>query len=47
MVSMRIVPAVAGAIGWQWAFVVLVPGPLLGAWVMIRLPDSSPDRLER
>jgi hypothetical protein len=34
MISMRLVPAVAGAIGWQWAFLVLVPGPLLGAVVM-------------
>ena len=44
MVSMRIVPALGDAVGWQWAFVVLVPGPALGAWVMTRLPDSSADR---
>ncbi|ONG54207.1 MFS transporter [Pseudoroseomonas deserti] len=29
-----LVPLVAGVVGWQWAFVVLVPGPLLGIWSM-------------
>ncbi|MGH9370385.1 MAG: MFS transporter [Vicinamibacterales bacterium] len=37
MVSMRVLPAVAAAAGWQWAFLVLVPGPVLGAWVMSKL----------
>lgn len=37
MASLRIVPAIAGAAGWRWAFAVLVPGPLLGAWAMKRL----------
>lgn len=41
MVSMRLVPAVADAAGWQWAFVVLVPGPVLGAWVMALLRDGT------
>jgi MFS family permease len=31
MVSIRLLPIVAGMIGWQWAFVALVPGPLSGA----------------
>ena len=31
MVSIRLVPAIARSIGWQWAFLCLVPGPLLGA----------------
>lgn len=31
MASIRLVPVVARAVGWQWAFVCLVPGPVLGA----------------
>lgn len=34
MVSMRLVPAVAERAGWQWVFLLLVPGPLLGALAM-------------
>ncbi len=37
MVSMRLVPAAAASVGWQWAFLTLVPGPLLGATAMARL----------
>jgi MFS family permease len=37
MASMRLLPAVADRAGWQWVFVLLVPGPALGAWVMRRL----------
>jgi MFS family permease len=37
MVSMRLVPEVAEAVGWQWVFVLLVPGPLLGAVAMRKL----------
>jgi len=39
MVSMRLLPAVAARVGWQWAFLVLVPGPVLGALVMRELRD--------
>jgi MFS family permease len=31
MVSIRLVPVVAGQIGWQWVFLVLAPGPVSGA----------------
>ena len=41
MVSVRLLPAVAAASGWQWAFLLLVPGPLLGALAMRRLANSS------
>jgi MFS family permease len=37
MVSMRMVPPITELAGWQWAFVFLVPGPLLGAVAMRRL----------
>ena len=39
MISMRLLPAVAGAAGWKWAFLLLVPGPFLGALAMRRLPN--------
>jgi MFS family permease len=40
MISMRLVPLVAGAVGWQWAFLILVPGPVLGALAMKRLSKA-------
>lgn len=39
MISMRLLPAVAGSFGWKWAFLLLVPGPFLGALAMRKLPD--------
>ena len=40
-VSMRLVPALAADYGWQWTFLALVPGPLLGALAMRRLTASG------
>ncbi len=37
MISIRLIPAIAEFAGWRWAFLVLAPGPLIGAWVMLRL----------
>jgi MFS family permease len=37
MFSMRLLPAVAASTGWRWAFLTLVPGPVLGALVMRKL----------
>jgi len=37
MVSMQLLPVLAARHGWQWVFLVLVPGPVLGAWAMGRL----------
>jgi MFS family permease len=41
MVSMRIVPPVSALAGWQWAFLFLAPGPLLGALAMRRLSRQA------
>jgi MFS family permease len=34
MFSIRLLPAVASVAGWQWVFLTLVPGPVLGAIAM-------------
>ena len=39
--SIRLLPWVASVIGWQWTFLVLVPGPVLGAVAMSRLVNRS------
>jgi MFS family permease len=38
MASIRLVPVAAQAIGWQWVFLCLVPGPFLGALALRGLP---------
>jgi MFS family permease len=35
--TIYLVPSVAAAVGWQWSMIVLVPGPVLGTWAMLRL----------
>ena len=45
MVTIELLPRVADYIGWRWASLVLVPGPLLGAWAMWRL-QASDDRMK-
>ena len=37
MVTIELLPRLAGATSWQWASLLLVPGPVLGAWAMARL----------
>lgn len=37
MVSMQLLPLAADRFGWQWVFLLLVPGPILGAWAMGKL----------
>ena len=39
MVSMQLLPLAAARFGWRWAFLLLVPGPVLGAWAMARFRD--------
>jgi MFS family permease len=41
MVTIELLPRVAAASSWQWASLLLVPGPLLGAWAMSRLRPAS------
>ena len=40
MVSLRLLPLVAASVGWRWSFLLLVPGPVLGALAMKRLARS-------
>jgi MFS family permease len=39
MITIEALPRVADATSWQWASLLLVPGPLLGAWAMHRLRE--------
>jgi MFS family permease len=41
MASIRLLPWFAGLVGWRWAFLMLVPGPVLGAVAMKRLEMSE------
>jgi len=40
MVSLQLLPLLAARYGWQWVFVLLVPGPVLGAIAMRRMPPA-------
>ena len=37
IVTIELLPKVAAAASWQWASLLMVPGPLLGAWAMRKL----------
>ena len=37
VIAIDLLPMVAGAIGWRWSFLVLVPGPVFGAIAMLLL----------
>ncbi|SIS62530.1 Predicted arabinose efflux permease, MFS family [Paracoccus saliphilus] len=38
VLTIWIMPHIAAALGgWRWAFLVLLPGPVVGAWAMLRL----------
>ena len=39
MASIRLLPVVADAVGWQWTFLALAPGPFLGALALRGLQD--------
>jgi MFS family permease len=36
-VSIELIPYFVNAVGWQFAFAILAPGPMLGVWAMLRL----------
>jgi len=40
VVTIFAVPLIAEATSWRWAFLVLVPGPIVGTWAMVRLKAS-------
>ena len=42
MVSIRLLPIAAQAIGWQWVFLCLAPGPYLGALALRGLRRDAP-----
>lgn len=41
LVTISIVPLIADATSWRWAFLVLVPGPIVGTIAMARLKGSE------
>jgi MFS family permease len=41
MLTIRVIPSLAAAVGWQWVFLALVPGPAFGTWAMERLRDEG------
>ncbi|QGK69572.1 MFS transporter [Allosaccharopolyspora coralli] len=46
VISIQLVPLLANAVGWQYAFLLLVPGPVMGARAMqalgSRVPNTTP-----
>ncbi len=46
VVTIQLVPTVADLIGWQYAFLLLAPGPLIGAVAMSALPARQHNQLK-
>jgi len=42
LITIHLVPIIVDVIGWQFAFIILVPGPIVGIIAMWRL-RKSPD----
>ena len=40
LITVRLLPTLVDSIGWQWAFVILVLGPMFGIWAMRTLKQS-------
>jgi predicted MFS family arabinose efflux permease len=43
LLTIRVIPSLAAVVGWRWAFLALVPGPIFGAWAMGRLSRDAGD----
>ncbi len=41
LVTIRLLPSVENAVGWEWAFAFLALGPLVGIWAMLALRRSD------
>ena len=44
LITIRLIPSLEQAVGWQWAFAFLAIGPLLGVWAMSALRRSPSSR---
>lgn len=44
LVTVRLVPAAAGLLGWRWAFLILAPGPMVALIAVARYARSSRPR---
>jgi sugar phosphate permease len=40
LITISLVPLIADRSSWQWAFLILVPGPVIGTMAMVRLKHS-------
>ncbi len=40
LITIRLIPTIQEAVGWQWAFAFLVIGPIAGIWAMVTLRHS-------
>jgi MFS family permease len=40
LVTIRLIPALEGFVGWKWAFAFLALGPAIGIWAMYKLRQS-------
>jgi MFS family permease len=40
-ITIRLTPEISAAIGWKWAFLFLMPGPLAGVWALRSLLGSE------
>jgi MFS family permease len=41
LITISVVPLIADRSSWQWAFLILVPGPIIGTIAMVRLKQSE------
>ncbi len=40
LITIRLIPTIQAAVGWQWAFAFLIVGPIAGIWAMVTLRRS-------